>query len=168
MSKNLIQEIVFRIITRAETTLYFIEDFLFHHNAKDGAYFRSLLILFSYCFELILKAKIVLLNNFKKEEEIQNKLLKYKHNLDQLAHAIGEKELNAIGIKNITKRIDNTFVGYIITTTEDKKIIIENFIDVRYDFLRPQTRSLVDHVVVHEYVGEIQKIIKKIKLNLNV
>ncbi len=152
------------MIARAETAIYFIEDFLFTHNAKDGAYFRSILILFSYAIELALKSRVVMLS--MDNEDVEANLRNLQHDIVKISKKLGNNELNSIGIKKVETRRTNAFLGYIITTNENIELSVENFTDVRYDFVKNNLRSLPEHDDVKKSIEQALQIIKKIKLNL--
>ena len=157
------KEIVDRMLSRAETGLYFLEDFLFRHSAKDAVYFRSILIILSYSFELVLKAKVVLVSKSIIKDELERELKKLNHNIINVSNKLTKEDLNSIGIEKIDIRNTNDFVGYIIKTSSGKELSIEDFIDVRYDFMKNSRRDLQEYEKVKECVSEILNIIKKIK-----
>lgn len=95
--------------------------------------------------------------------ELKKRLKEISHDIFEIAKELGSSELKKIGIKSITKEDTDNFLGYIITTTGNKKIRIENFTDVRYDFLENRERKLEEHNTIEIYVEEITKIIRCIK-----
>jgi hypothetical protein len=157
------KQIAFRILTRAETSIYFVEDFLYHYNAKDGVFFRSICILLSYGFELALKSRFVFLSKSKDKLELEKELKNLNHDVLKIADSLGVEELNKIGINDITGRNTSSFLGYVIKISEDKEISIENFTDIRYDFLNDGLRNLEEHETIKMYIEEILKIIGQIK-----
>lgn len=158
------KEIAFRILTRASTGLYFLQDFLYRHSANDAAYFRSLCILLSYNFELLLKAVFVLTGNFETIGELENKLKSLNHSPTNISLKLGEANLKLIGIERIDHRRTLDFIGYIVECTSGKKIVIEDFIDIRYDFTKETLRVLPGDNDFNEWVTaslEIHSNIKK-------
>lgn len=157
------KNISFRIITRAETGLYFLEHFLYNGNAKDAAWFRSICILLSYSFELILKARVTSISKYNKKEELEKELRDLGHDIVGISAYLGEKELENLGIKSIKNRNTSNFVGYIITTTDNKEIVIEDFIEIRYDFMNDSLRNFEENETVKMYIEEMIKIAGKVK-----
>ena len=155
------KEIVERILSRAETGLYFLTDFLSNRNAKDGAYFRSILIILSYSFELVLKARVVSITKSINKTELEKELRDLNHDIMKISEKLGDKELNNIGIKSVSTRANNNFLGYIIRTNDEKEFFIENFIDVRYDFLKDSLRNLEEDEKVKEGIRVILDIVQR-------
>lgn len=109
---------------------YFLED-LFSDTEDDEycdfAYVRIFIILISYNFELILKSIVVLenINNSEIKEQIKH------HKLDDLFKKISKKDI--YDIEEIIKK-DNPYINYEILFKNKEKIVIEDFIDIRYTF----------------------------------
>jgi hypothetical protein len=158
------KNIAVRMATRALTGLYFIEDFLSEpiHSAKDGAYFRSLCILLSYSFELLLKAHFVMVSNFKSKADLEKTLQKMNHDIVEISRKIGRAKLGQIGVKSIRMRTTTNFVGYVVEMLNGRKIIIENFVDIRYDFIKDHVRDLPEDAEFREWKDESLAIHKKI------
>lgn len=157
------KEISYRMLSRAATGLYFLEDFLYRHSAKDGAYFRSLCILLSHNFELVLKALVVLTSMSTTKDQLDKELRLLNHNIIEISKKLGSHELNNIGIKDITLRDTTDFTGYIIQTNEDKEILIEGFNDIRYDFMNDSLRNLPENEDFKMWVIETLIVLKKVK-----
>jgi hypothetical protein len=157
------KEIANRMLTRALTGLYFLEDFLCRHSAKDGADFRSLCILLSYSFELTLKTAVVMTSESVIKDELEGELKDLNHDIIKISRSFEKDDLNKIGIKSITSRNTNSFVGYIAKTCDDKEIVIENFIDIRYDFMNDSLRGLPENEEFKTWVTETIGIANKIK-----
>lgn len=157
------KQIAKRILSRAETGLYFIEDFLFRHNAADGAYFRSLLILFSYSFELVLKSQLVIACQESDRASLEKRLKYLGHSIEKIIQEFSEGQLRDLGIQKAEARVNSSFLGYIITTKSGNQISIEDFVDVRYDFLKDSLRDLPKDEDVKIWIREIKKIIKAIR-----
>lgn len=130
-----------RVISRAKSGLYFIDECLqcIHTGETDGAYSRSIYILFSFNFELILKSRIMLARNSTTKEDLI-KGLKH-HNFELLSKELSSGELSDINIKKIQKTQNTDFVEYEVETTKGEKIIIQDIIDVRYDFTKDSLRD---------------------------
>src|SRR3989344_272982 len=96
--------LVNRAITRAKTGLYFIEACLncIHRGGTDAAFSRSIYILFSFNFELILKSRAILArSSTTKDDLIKN--LKH-HDLEKISKELSKSDLNDINIKTIQKK----------------------------------------------------------------
>ncbi len=141
MNRGTKYELVNNAINRAKSGLNFLEECLkcFHTGGTDSAYSRSLYIIFSYSFELILKSSLILRRNETEKE----KLLKgiNSHDLEKLSEELSSEALGGIGIKKIQKMRDPDFIRYEVGTTDGRKIIVDDLVNVRYDFekyaLRP-------------------------------
>lgn len=157
------KEIANRTLTRALTGLYFLEDFLYRHSAKDGAYFRSLCILLSYSFELTLKTVVVMVSESVTKEDLEKELRGLNHDIIKISQNLKESELNKIGIKSITPRNTDSFIGYVVKTCDNKEIVIENFIDIRYDFMNDSLRDLPENEEFKTWVTETIEVANKIK-----
>ncbi len=156
------KDISFKIISRAESILYFLKEFANQNNTKDVAWFRPILILMSYSFELILKARIVNISDNNKIE-IEKELKDIGHDIIKMSQYLGLNQLNKIGIESISNKNTNTFIGYTIKTTNNKKIIIEDFTEIRYDFMKNNLRKLEEHKTVIIYINELIEISNKVK-----
>jgi len=133
--------IVNRVISRARSGLYFILECLKHiyRSGTDAAFSRSIYILFSFNFELILKSRVILARDSKtKEDLIKN--LKH-HDLDKISKELSENDLKDINIKSIDKKCDTGFDEYEIKTVDGRKMIIQDLVDVRYDFIKNTLRN---------------------------
>lgn len=133
--------LVSRAIGRAEGGLYFLDECLnlIHKNGTDSAFSRSIYILLSYNFELILKSLVILSrNNIKKEDLVRG--LNH-HDLMKLSRELPESDLNEIGIRKIQKGNNNGFLEYEIEMIIGDKIVIQDLIDVRYDFIKESRRN---------------------------
>ena len=133
--------IVNRVISRARSGLYFILECLkhIHRSGTDAAFSRSIYILFSFNFELILKSRVILARDSKtKEDLIKN--LKH-HDLDKISKELSENDLKDINIKSIDKKCDTGFDEYEIKTVDGRKMIIQDLVDVRYDFIKNTLRN---------------------------
>ena len=157
------KQIAFRLAVRASSGLYFIEDFLYRHSAEDGAFFRSLCILLSYSFELLLKAQFVATSEFNDKAELERSLKDLNHDILKISAKLGSSKLNAIGINCVNPRSGTDFIGYDIVTIQGKKISVENFIDIRYDFTNDTLRDLPTNGEFTEWVTEALNVYGKIK-----
>lgn len=146
----------------ASTGLSFIEDSLSRvmSGGTDMAYLRSFYILLSYNFELILKSRIVMLNNFPDKNAINGELRKLGHDILKIKEALATN-LQELGIKEITENGSR----YEVTTVDDKKIQIEDFKKIRYDFLDDVMRNVdnQEHIRIKEYAETMITILRKAK-----
>lgn len=153
----------YRFTSIASTGLCFIEDSLTRimNNATDRAYLRSFYILLSYNFELILKSRLVMLENFANKKAIDDGLRELGHDIKKIGERLGDTNLKNLGIKEIAENDQ-----YKITTTENKDIYIENFTKIRYDFLDDVMRNVdnQEHERIKEYTDILfSTILKKAK-----
>jgi len=132
------------LIGRIDSNLMFIEYSLSDVCPKltGGLYNRSIEILFSYNFELILKLLIILSigkeEYIKKLEAPRSKLK--SHKLNELLNLVSPKKIEEVNIKHIEK-IENNFKYYKITTRDEKIFTIQDFEDIRYDFTINKVRE---------------------------
>jgi len=154
-------DIAFRMTVRAFAGLSFVEDYLTGSPSTDPAYLRSLYILLSYSAELILKSRVVMMGNFLNKNKIDNALRDLLHNIEKIGKEIGNVELLKLGINAITKNGDR----YILTTTDNNKIYIEDFADIRYDFIEGKIRTVdnQEHERIMGYVEQLFSILQKAK-----
>lgn len=117
-------------------------------GGTDVAYSRSLYILLSLHCELLLKAYLLLLlkdeYGRKTEGELTDLLRGKKgHDLKELSDKIGKDDLVKIGIDKIDcYETEIDLKRYLITLTNRKKIKIDDFVTVRYDFVSEKLRSV--------------------------
>lgn len=148
----------FKLTSVTSGGLSFIEDSLVYlmQNGTDSAFLRSFYMLLSYNFELILKSRIVMIENFSDKNAINDELRRLGHDIKKIGERLGEDNLRDLGIKEI---IENN--QYKITTTEDKEIYVENFTKIRYDFLDDVMRNVdsQEHERIKEYVKLLTDVI---------
>ena len=154
-------DIAFRMTARASTGLSFIEDHLTRYQFTDSAFLRSFYILLSYNTELILKSRVVMKDNFLNKNEINKKLTALLHDIEKIGKDMGNAELLKLGINTIAKNEDR----YILTTTDWKVIYIEDFVDIRYDFIEGKIRTIdnQEHERIKGYVEQLRLILQKVK-----
>ena len=146
--------LAFRAVIRASSGLYFIEECLRNsHGGTDPAYSRSRYILLSYNFELLLKARLILVSKHETREDIVTEII--THNLTQLFKKFPKGVTSDIGIVNISKRQNNGFGEYVIEMTDKTIIVMQDFIDIRYDFDKDILRS-IDNDEVNRLQHEIK------------
>ncbi|MFH1824405.1 MAG: hypothetical protein ABH873_04170 [Candidatus Firestonebacteria bacterium] len=133
--------LVSRAISRANTGLYFLRECLsrIHKGGTDAAFSRSIYILFSFNFELILKSRIILNRSATNKRDLL-KGIKH-HNLEKLAEELPIQALKDIDIKDIKIKKDTGFIEYKIETVNGQEIIVQDLIDVRYDFIKDNLRN---------------------------
>src|SRR3989344_2498237 len=149
----------YKLTSVASTGLSFIEDSLacLMPNATDQAFLRSFYMLLSYNFELILKSRIVMLENFLDKNAINDELRKLGHDIKKIGEKLGENNLKDLGVKEI---VENN--QYKIITAENKEVYVENFTKIRYDFLDDVMRNVDDQE--HERIKEYTKILTDVIL----
>ena len=154
-------KIAFRLTTGSSCGLTFLEDYLHHNQKTDIAFIRSIYMLLSYNVELLLKSRVVMLGSFLNENKLKNKLINLSHNLIKIKKELGSAELFKVGIREIIK----SDTSYIIKTTSDTEIKIEDFIDIRYDYLFGKMRSISgnEYEEIMKYLKDLFKILKSVK-----
>ncbi len=151
--KNIIAQ---RLSSRAETGAYFVEfEYLARHKTPDLAWIRNIYILLSFHTELLLKGIYVYTNDFDNLDKLEFSLRKAGHNLKILGEMIGTDNLLIFGINQIS----NLSPGYLIETKYGN-FKVEDFIDIRYDFIDGKTRTLYGNE--HELFSEQIKIMHQI------
>lgn len=148
----------YKLTSVASTGLFFIEDSLasIMPDTTDLAFLRSFYMLLSYNFELILKSRIVMLGNFSDKSAINDELKKLGHDINKIGEKLGKSNLKDLGIKEIAENNQ-----YKITTTENKKVYVENFTKIRYDFLDDVMHRADNqkHERIKEYVRTLTDVI---------
>lgn len=149
-----------RISSQVSVGISFLEDYFYENPKMDLSELRCILILISYHFELLLKSFYIKINQFNNKADADKRLHELGHKIDKIGNKIGGKELLKIGIKNISQKSS----VYTVETT-NRKIKIENFTDIRYDFIMGKRRkvSTKKYQRTIEGVKEISKIFSKIK-----
>ncbi|MEK7561106.1 MAG: hypothetical protein AAB539_04085 [Patescibacteria group bacterium] len=156
--------LVNRITERAKSGLNFLYEVLttIHTGGTDAAFSRSCYILFSYNFELILKSWIILNRN----ETVKMDLLRglSSHDLEKLSKEIPENKLVDIDIESIKKKEDNGFIEYAVKMVDDREIVVQDLVDVRYDFVKDNLRGTDRNEGnrMREEVDLLLRIVKKI------
>jgi len=150
--------------SRVSTGFTFIEDMEDKYTAPqnisglDAAFVRSVYILFSFYFELLLKSAVVLTQSFSDIVELNSKLKKLGHNIKAICNEIDN--LEDIGIKDVS--FQN---GEYKIATFDKIIYVKDFNDIRYDFIGGKMRSLApgEDAIIKDSLMGAYEILKSIK-----
>ncbi len=133
------QKIAFCMTTRASQAVKFVKDYLAPRlNDIDEPWLRWLYILLSFAFELILKSRVVMLSNASDINKLTNELKSHSHDFAKISSKLGQAELNTVGIKSVILNSINS--KYIVETTSGKKFYVEDFNDIRYDFMSKKMR----------------------------
>ena len=163
------RKIANKMIIRASQSLKFVKDYLSSRlNDIDEPYLRSLYILLSFSFELILKSRVIMLSAISDRNTLNTELQKLGHDFAKISQKLGSNELNNIDIKTIS--LNRSTGNYIITNIKDKKIDIYNFIDIRYSFMDKNEKMIFVKNSIHKEINNnINVMLKKKKkiLNLN-
>lgn len=148
----------YKFTSIASTGLTFVEDSLVNtmNTTTDMAFLRSFYMLLSYNFELILKSRIVMSENFPDKNVMNDELRKLGHDIKKIGNKLGDAGLNELGIKQIDENAQ-----YKITTTDNKEVFIENFTKIRYDFLEDVMRTVdsQEHERIKEYTRILTDVI---------
>lgn len=154
-------KISFRLTTESSAGFAFLENYLYKNEKTDLAFIRTINLLLSYQVELLLKSRVVMLGAFLNEDELKKRLTSLSHNLIRIKKELGSNELLKIGIKEITK--SDTL--YIIKTVDNTEIKVEDFVDIRYDYLFGKMRTISgnEYKEITEYLKDLFKILKSVK-----
>lgn len=131
------KEIAQRLSARVSTGMSFVEEYLYQHERPDLAWIRNIYLLLSFYTELLLKAIYVAKRTFASKEEIEQKLIRMGHNLENIGKEIGSADLQQFGIKSIKRSTPDYFVE-----TKEGNFRVEDFIDIRYDFIEGKVRNI--------------------------
>lgn len=152
----------FALTSVAFAGLSFAEDSLVNmmSDTTDLTRLRSFYILLSYNFELILKSRIVMVENFTDKQSLNVRLIGLGHDIQAIANALGNTSLQELGIAKVEKNAQ-----YKVSTVDNKEVLIEDFTKIRYDFLDNITRSVdsQEHTRIKEYIETLFSILKKAK-----
>lgn len=156
------KQIADRVISRSESGLYFLEKFLRNERGgTDPAYSRSIFIILSYSFELILKSLLVLNSESLNIKELDKELRSNLHDFDKISKKLKSELLN-IGISNIKLTKQKSFLEYIVEITDTSKILVQDFTNVRYDFMSDDLRN-IEQDEVYRIKGEIKSLLMILK-----
>jgi len=164
MTNEEVKKIAFRVIARVETGFSFIEDnYLIpqrKNSGPDTAWLRSVYILFSFHFELLLKSALILFCSFSSKKELERKLLKVGHNLNVIIKELGDEGAAYIGIKSVS--VAN---GEYEVIALNGKILVKDFIDIRYDFIEGRVRDIYsdEDLIISQSINLSRDVLNKIK-----
>lgn len=156
--KNIIAQ---RIVSRAETGIYFVElDYLYHHKTPDLAWIRNIYILLSFYTELLLKGIFVYTKEFEDLKQLEKSLRNMGHDFEIIGRKIGKDDLIKFGITKITKLNPDYLVE-----TQYGEFGVQDFVDVRYDFIDGKIRTIFgnEHILFHEQIRVMHKVINVLK-----
>ena len=165
------KEIADRMLSRGESGLYFLEEFLHDkQGGTDPVFSRSLYILLSYNFELILKSLLVLNSGALSIEGLEKELIGYLHNFQKISEKLTQNRLSYIGIKNIARTQQKAFIEYVVETNDGAKILVQDFKNVRYDFMSDDLRNIDCHEVsrIKQEIKSLLVIVKQIRVGYSV
>ena len=159
-------------LIKGKTSVIFVDTFLSKcKDFLDETSLRSIYILLSYGFEMILKSRIILSYEGGCEKCLNRKLINLSHDLEKVAKKLGSEGLSEIGIEKVELR-EETYINssekfrcYYIKTIDNKNIRIENFIDVRYPGLNLPVRPISKEEFnnIKECIKDIYAVIKNIE-----
>lgn len=171
------REIAFRMMARANGSLSFVEDYLERHPESDFAFLRSLYLLLSYSFELILKSRAVALLDVVSRKELDCSLKMLGHDVKKVALALGVMEMKGLGIEFVERKKEGCLDlecprrthDYYRIKLDGDEIRLEDFDDVRYDFMCKRTRLINgdEHKKILENINSIYGIYQKVKMANN-
>ncbi len=149
------QKLAERALVRAQTGLHFLDECLWNrHGGTDPAFSRSWYILMTYNFELIINTLLILSSSKQTNEEIIKEIMSIKpaHDFKKLAGHVSREILDSVGINKISKRSVGGFIEYEVYLADGNHIILQDIVDVRYDFKKASLRR-----VVRDEVSRIKK-----------
>lgn len=155
------KEVLQRLVTRVSTGLHFVEmDYLPRHETPDAAWIRNIYILISFYTELLLKAIYIINNDFQNLDELDNGLRKLGHNLEKIGHEITKDGASSFGVKKILLQGHEYCLE-----TEDGNFLVQDFNDIRYDFIVGRVRILNgnEHELFKQQIDIMLKINGKLK-----
>lgn len=142
-TKDIKQVLAERALSRASGGLYYLNDIMRNvQGGTDGAYSRSRYILLAYNFELILNALFILASKKTTREDIIRELIlaSKNHDFEKLFNRI--PVLLRFGINKVQKDKSNGFIEYRVELDNKNKIVVQDLIDVRYDFKKDILRGI--------------------------
>jgi hypothetical protein len=137
--------LAFRARSRAKTGLYFIERCLSSRSGgTDSADSRSLYLLLSVNFELLLNCLYIVSRLAGSPDEIVGELkgIKPNHDFKAISDKISSEVLNRAGIKAIKKNHIGGLTNYTILLTSGEEVTLEDLLDVRYDYTKEDLRKV--------------------------
>lgn len=158
------QKIAFCMTIRASQAIKFVKDYLGPRlDDIDEPWLRWLYILLSFAFELILKSRVVMLSNASDINQLDNELKSYSHDFAKISRKLKQDELKKVGIKSVI--LNNAGSNYIVETTDCKKFNIEDFNDIRYDFINGKMRFVPrdEHKKINECAEVMLEISNKMQ-----
>jgi len=131
-----------RVLSRAQSGLYYLEDIMRNvQGGTDAAYSRSRYILLAYNFELILNALFILASKKTTQKDIIDELVSAskKHDFANLFSRIPISL--RLGISKVKKEEISGFIEYRVELNDGYEIMVQDLIDVRYDFKKDDLRK---------------------------
>lgn len=157
------------ILARANSTLYFLEHAFKFANMKanDVAWQRSVLIMLSYAFELILKAEIVITSTNEDSSGINQELKSFGHNIQEILCELDNRgALPPMKIASYQVSNNGSFRQYEINFDDQKQLVVEDFVDIRYDYINTALRNVTSHEIVIEYIDKMIELSKNVSSRL--
>lgn len=159
------KQIAKNILARADSALYFLDHALRFAGMKadDIAWQRSILIMLSYSFELIIKSEIVFTTQNTEVDSIDKELKGLGHKIQQIICELEKR--GSLPLMNITGyQINNNdgFRKYTIFFNDGKEVNVEDFIDIRYDYIKTDLRNIISHNTVIEYIDKMLELSRNV------
>jgi hypothetical protein len=142
-----------RVICRCQSFLLFLQEYLPESGGTDFAYSRSRYLLMSFGTELLLKSLMVLSSKAKTLPELDEELREPLHNLEMAWNSVDAELVREVGIVKVERRENinlrrllgagdsKKLFEYVVETTTGAQIVVQDFLDVRYDFMQNATRN---------------------------
>lgn len=157
-----------RALARANSGLYFLEEAMRHmQGGTDAAYSRSCYILLAYNFELMLSSIFMLASQKITQKDIVNELISASKKHD-FANLFGKIPISSrLEISKVEKDESSDFTEYSVELNDGSKIIVQDLIDVRYDFKKDNLRKINPNEVedIKTAIIAFRKIIETIEKN---
>jgi len=132
-------------------------------KADDVAWQRSVLIMLSYAFELILKAKIVITSTKEDVDGVDQELKSFGHDIQKILSELDRRGvLSSMKIVRYQVSSNGSFRQYEIYFDDQKQLIVEDFVDIRYDYIKTTLRNVIGHQIVIEYIDRIIELSKNV------
>ena len=160
------KQLLINMISRVESGFLFIKSkYLIPQLKKDEIspdilWLRSIYILFSFYFEILLKSMLIPTQKIEDVASINQQFKKLGHNIQAIGNKLGKKTLTELEIKKISLKKDE----YIITTSE-KTIYVKDFTDIRYDFIKNKIKNITknEDYIIQQSMEGAEQILNKIK-----
>jgi hypothetical protein len=67
-----------------------------------------------------------------------------------------------MGVSNYTVTKKDILKQYVITFKDNTEVIVEDFVDIRYDYTKNTLREIIDHEIITMYIKKILELSKNV------